>query len=1102
MKNVRLISAGAGSGKTHRVVDELQNRLLAPREEDRIDPSAVLVTTFTREAAAELRDRLRRRLFQADEQLARRLDEALIGTTHSVCGELLRQFAFQAGHAAQTEVLDEDDAERAFQEALGSCLDPPTLSRLIEAEVRLGLKTAEAGRMEPRSSAQSWRKILQRIAEATRENGMSPDSLQAQAARSIEQLRSWLGAGGDGAALDAALEEELSAAVASFRALGDTPANTQNCLRELEAEAGRLNSPPLPWSSWVRLSRMDKVKKPAVAHEPLLAGVMAAASRYVDHPRLLSDLSGYLTTLFELAGRATGRFQEWKLQHRFVDFADQQSQVLKLLENREVVRQIRERIQLIVVDEFQDTNPLQLALFLKLSSLAEESIWVGDPKQAIYGFRGTDPSLMRAVIDRLPPAEERDILRTSYRSRQPLVDLVSDLFVPVFAEELEEQRVRLNPNRTEEDDRVLGPPLRHWLVTGATSAASAAYSMAKGIRGLLGLSDAPPVQIRDSETGEVRNAIPSDIAVLCAQWSRAELVADALEQMGIRAGVPRYGLMETPEASLVLAAMRRFVDPGDSLATATLVALASHDREPELWLRERLAFLQTGQSPGSWREGEPLVQVVDGLRALDAVLSPSEVLDRMLDGTDARRRVMAWGSHAIRQGNLEALRSLAEDYEASCKRLRSGATVAGLIHWMEAVRGTEMDANRQRAGLGPDAVTLMSIHGSKGREWPIVILGQLDRKDDFRLWDLRTHSPEGDLDIDAPLRGRWIRYWPWPFGAMQIADQVEARLDDHFPLQEQWRREFRGERARLLYVAMTRARDLLVVPAWAKKGSLRSSPEEWTREVLGPALELPQEAGTVDWSPGAGSSSLPVLTEILDAAKVEASPSGEVFGFPPHEAGEPRRPAALPATALLPPPAMDVRFLEPMTTGASLILRGDPRPDVFGTAVHLFLGADDRGAGESERRAMARRVLANHRLEPDCLEVDDLLRTSEALGRKLQELHGPVRQECVEWPVRIRVDGILVSGQIDLALDTDSGWVLVDHKTTRSNPAEWADRCRTYVPQLSVYALALIRATGRPLAAAYIHLPLGGALLPLELPDESGLVRWVQDSLSCSPAGI
>ncbi len=134
-------------------------------------------------------------------------------------------------------------------------------------------------------------------------------------------------------------------------------------------------------------------------------------ARHTTHPRFHDDLADYVRGVFALAGRAIEEYDDWKTRNRLLDFVDLETRALELLELPEVAGELRQRFDVLLVDEFQDTNPIQLALFLRLGELAGRVVWVGDEKQAIYGFRGSDPELVQAVTAQVADPSTQQTLK-------------------------------------------------------------------------------------------------------------------------------------------------------------------------------------------------------------------------------------------------------------------------------------------------------------------------------------------------------------------------------------------------------------------------------------------------------------------------------------------------------------------------------------------------------------------------------------------------------------------------------------------------------------------------------------------------------------------
>ena len=202
----------------------------------------------------------------------------------------------------------------------------------------------------------------------------------------------------------------------------DRTQTTRKYLARLKDAAPRLGRGDCPWSLWMSLGK----EKPAKASQAIAVPVWTAASRYDVHPRFHEDLRAYTESTFEIAARALERFAELKKRAGLIDFGDMEQLMLRALDDPRVAARLGDEIEVLLVDEFQDTNPLQLALFVKLAGLADRAIFVGDVKQAIYGFRGCDQALVFNALEGLAAGDAADIaLEHNWRSRAPLVDYVN-----------------------------------------------------------------------------------------------------------------------------------------------------------------------------------------------------------------------------------------------------------------------------------------------------------------------------------------------------------------------------------------------------------------------------------------------------------------------------------------------------------------------------------------------------------------------------------------------------------------------------------------------------------------------------------------------------
>lgn len=1037
---IQFISAGAGSGKTYRITGYLFDELSSGR----VRPEGVIATTFTKKAAAELVERVRRRLAeQQRHDLAASIGQALIGTVNGVCGQLLTRYAFEAGLSPDLAVLDEESGRLLFGQALEQAAGLSDIRRMNALAQRLG--------------QQDWKTEIKRVVDMARANNLAAEDLPAQAERSLKDYLAFFPK-----PLARDPDEQLGKAIAKaikeIEGNGDETKGTQKYLDDLRGAQRGLENGQFPWSQWVKLSKTAPTKRSLDSAAP----VLEIALGYDRHPGLRRDLEEWTRGVFALAAKALRTYERFKAERGLMDFVDQEQKVLHLLELPEVAASIAEELDLLLVDEFQDTSPIQLGVFLKLAALAKKSVWVGDVKQAIYGFRGCDPELMNAVVRGLRAGGGAiEVLGSSYRSRPQLVALTNALFVPAFAGILEEEQVRLAPARTEVADDCA---LEFWLLEG-NNQTNRAQALAAGVTQLF----AKTRQVVDKQSGQLRPLRYGDLALLSRTNNKAADYAQALTAMGLPVALGQAGLLATPEACLALACLRRLADPADTLASAEVIALHGA-LKPEEWLDNRLKFIDAGGASRSWGiEGDfrhPVLTALEAERRQLVLFSPSEALARALAVGEVERAACAWGPTSFRAqqrlANLEALRALALGYEDACRQQRSAATIGGLILWLQDLQAAELDTK----GLDPqaDAIQVLTHHGAKGLEWPVVICADLETEVKEGIWGLHMASDRAEVDMAAPLAGRRLSYWAWPFGqqssGIAVADAiVEGSVGEKD-------REVRvAEAKRLLYVSLTRARDLLILPFATKSKAapwLDTLEAAWLRPTEG-LLELP------------GKEKVRCKKrELVAPVSLPPSPKAEsIPWFPPNKPRSEKLPATLLPSDFPPVSAKAGRI---HILGERIPVNGKPEMDLVGTAIHDVIAADlSKGLG-ADREGAARELLKRNGLDSH-LDAGSILASSEALCEWLKK-EFQARAFLPEWPIQTLLEtGQRVTGWVDLLVDTPNGWILVDHKAFPGRKEEWPHRALEYSGQLSAYRQAVEKVTGRPVLVQWIHFCVGGGLV-------------------------
>jgi len=1032
MNPIQIISASAGSGKTYRLAEVLVECVSSGKAR----PEGLIATTFTRKAAAELEGRARRALLKAGlNDAAQRLAASRIGTVNSVCARLVSDAAFELGLSPDLRVLDGDQATAALRKAYENVITLEEMDELAVLQNRL---------IEFDGPAR-----IHKIQDLARANGLGGPELKESARRSVESFLGLLGSPAkDGAALDRALEEACREFVKKVASRKGLTQKTGDALKKVQFALQFFDGGSRPkWADWGSLASITVGKD----ERGLEVAVCLAASAHDRHPDLCRDGERAIELCFDIAARSLERYAQYKREIGATDFTDQEVLALDLLDQPAVRERISDEVDLVLVDEFQDTSPLQLALFLKLASIVKRSVWVGDQKQAIYGFRGSDPALMDAAIETLLANGDPETLSKSWRSRSDLVSLTSDLFIAAFAPHgIAARRVELKAARSTEAAG-LGPTLEQWVLEGKNKDEKT-ECLAKALREFLADSS---VRVRELATGDARPAGPRDIAVLCRTNATAKAVAAALEASGIRAVLAQTDVLSRIEGRILVAGLRLWVDSRDALALAELGRLLDATDDGNAWLASVLR-----EPSGAAFAKLPAVERITARRAETPTLGPVAALDAVAEDLGLRELCLGWGNFNERMRTVEALRSRAVRHSAVCAEAGAAATPLSFVTSLES----ETDQGPQPAD-GVDAVVVSTWHGAKGLEWPVTVLFELDSKSNMSRYDVSVESDAPTIRLDAPLEKRWICFWPGIYHGGSKSTPFYTRLSDH-PLNKAHEVRKRREEVRLTYVGFTRARDRLVLAAPGEKlcaGVLSNLVDD-----QGKPLIIEDEHGLTV----AGKRVKPFVRRGVSGLEERAQREP---GCGPVAAGPREHPAAY-----LRPSAVDVRGEcgEPTTIGSRLPIGGKPDMANLGSALHGFLAADRQEFDSSDRTQMAESLLVGWGVRAS-LEPDSLLACSDAFNAWVLA-KWPEALWRREWPIRQRLaSGTILAGAADLVLETADGLVIVDHKSFPGRWDEALERARTHAGQLWAYGEAASAATGKPFLGAFIHLPTMGIVVPV-----------------------
>ena len=1019
------VSAGAGTGKTAVLVE----RFARATCDQGLDVDSILVITYTRRAAGELRTRIRAELARRGRHdLARELDGAWISTIHGFCLRLLKAYPFAAGLDPRFRELDDAQAavlrSEAFQKALAEFCAGGEPDRL---------------RLLATYGANGLRRMLTGVYETLRSAG-----------RELE-----LGVG-ERPDLAERLEELREAA----RALPDETAVQLLALLERDSRPDRLLD-----LSGFRI-RADR----AVAYEE--------ARRAVEQAALDEAASRDRDLLQELLERFALAYAAEKARESALDFEDLQLHARDLLRDHEEIRE-REalRFRSIMVDEFQDTNRLQCELIDKLAEAGAELFYVGDEFQSIYGFRHAD---VRVFRERRERAGQLLPLTLNYRSRPEVLAAVNELFSSHFGDEFQ-------PLHAAADfpDPVFGNPVE-LLVTDKAAYHDTGVHWRR--------AEARAIARRVRELVNSGAATAGEIVVLFAAGTDAEVYEQELR----RAGLPTYratgkGYFGQQQVVDLLAYLRLLQNRYDDRALVTVLASpfvgVSNDALALLrrsaYRRPMFTGLERTLPEGLSERDEQLMrafrQRYDRLAAALPRLSLERLCERVVSEHDYDLAVLALWDGRRRYANMRKLARLARSYE----ELR-GPDVEGFVRFVgeqEALGAHQLEAVAEEEGA--DAVRLLTIHAAKGLEFEVVIVADAGR-------DKAPPSPD---EILALSDGR--------FG-FRVADPVTTKRRGAFDYEEvkaARKAEDDAEKLRLYYVAMTRARQRLIVSGAVdrEKAADASTPIGWVLGRLEADAEL-AAAGDAPIELVRNDAHLLVRVDRYREADWRDEPETE--GEAASEAGqlelfttlEQLAAAAAPELAPLVPPAEPplhrarrLSFTALSTFGQcsykyyARYALGMKELPVAGRGPGL--SATDVGSivhGLLEEIDLAAPVVPELELERATEEEVERVRTflttycESDLARRVAGLSGATK----ERPFTFEHDGVLIHGFLDVLHIADGRALVVDYKTNmlgEASPEVIVDE--DYRLQRLVYALACFRAGADDVEVVYHFLERADAVV-------------------------
>jgi ATP-dependent helicase/nuclease subunit A len=1100
------LSAGAGCGKTF----VLTERFLAhfesanPQSPPADELAHVVAITFTERAAREMRDRIRSKCHErlrsaadADAQywadLLRGLDSARISTIHSFCGALLRSRAVEAGLDPQFEVLEQAQADTLLSEAIDDDLRAWVAAHdenVLNLAARFGLgalsdmlrrlvlecerdeltKWLEISPVEQVALWESFHRdaVLPAIAEQIADSPAAqavlrilthhiPTNPTMQARRAV--LLDTLGTlkqTVDGRKLTTALE--AIRAHAKVQGGGTAKAwESAEAYDDFKQAATELRE------------RIDRVL-PLAAFDPQSALVSADVARQ----------------LLEMADRVERSYSERKRALGVLDFNDLLTRARRLLidpAHRDLKSRLSSQIHLLLVDEFQDTDPTQVELVVALCDeivAPGKLFFVGDFKQSIYRFRGADPGVFLKLREKTATRGKLSLTK-NFRSQPAVLEFVNALFWTELGEKYEPLRpARQQVTAVPAVEFLWVPQVEEKEKKGVSRQREADW-IARRIRALL---DGGQPIVWDADAAKAgkpaaRAAQPGDIALLFRALSDVELYEEALRRQGIDYYlVGGHAFYAQQEIFDVLNLLRTLNSPSDAVSLVGVLrsGFFSLADETIFWLAQHSA----GLSGGLYGDYPVEISAEEQGRARFAATTLAELRDskdrlricELIDEALARTGYdAALLNEFLGERKLANLRKLVEQAR-SFDRDGFFALPDFVAQLTQFVAGQPDEPLAATHSENTNVVRLMTIHQSKGLEFPIVIVPDLDRP---------THNRSRPVKFDAQL-GPLVKM-PKDDGSMggyELWNILETKAD-------------LAELGRLLYVATTRAADYLILSSGVAQLGAASGP--WTRllarrfdlvtgRLIGdlPADEPRPQIRVIAEEPAmqraAASRRAKVdLDKLLDevAGWQDAAPErlSAIDPIAPDLGARRQYSFSRLAGTVHPQP----EYSEPFDFAAPSPI--DPRG--LGTLVHGVLAAVEFGRAVDCRALV--RLHAERNLSSGSAEADEAVQMVERFlaSARASELAAAI--EChaeieflLSWPPSAGSRDIVLNGVIDrLYRDPAGSWHVLDFKTNRLGRSPLAQQSAAYEMQMLVYALASERILGSSPRSLTLHFLRTGA---------------------------
>lgn len=515
----------------------------------------------------------------------------------------------------------------------------------------------------------------------------------------------------------------------------------------------------------------------------------------------------FIDIMFAMAKRWKDRYVFYKREQHTVDFNDMEQYFLLLLEKSEVSDDIKSSYKYLFVDEFQDSSPVQVKIFDHLSELMAKSYFVGDFKQSIYGFRGTDAVLTEAVANIISLGQKGCVMEkpldTCWRSQPEIVHTVNNVFVKAFNALTEEEkaRVELKPCK----------PMLDNMHKGCLTYLDCGLDASNKIDNIANLA-------RDIAYLVANGVKTNELAMLARSNKELDDLSDKLKN-DYNLPVLRDGasIADSYEKTLLFAMLRLLVNRRDLLAKAELAYITEPGYSIDSIIDKKIEYDNNeSDNKGYFLENIPLVQKLQTRYDELHSMSVASLVETLVLEFDLKSLSRKWDSTSTAYNNFDILISAAATYENHCQQMILPSTIDGFMQYLENVPPVQVGDT--------DGIRLVTYHGAKGLEWNhVVVMSLQDDPLEEKKMIKRAFYGVSTFHINKPNSGNLyppmtISLLPWIYGRDQnIKDNaIKQKILNSRRYQQTIENE-REENKRLLYVAVTRAKEHLYFAAFTSR---------------------------------------------------------------------------------------------------------------------------------------------------------------------------------------------------------------------------------------------------------------------------------------------